>query len=82
MRSSLSHAWQAAYVSAVLEADPEKALTLITEAQQAIEQRLMESPTLDGTERQAIKAAWKALAMPKITRTRRVHPSAAGKSLS
>jgi len=67
--NSPSQAWQAIYVSAVLEADPDKALTRITEAQEAIANRLLENPVPDGAEHQAIKAAWKALMSLRSTRS-------------
>ena len=66
--NSPSRAWQAIYVSAVLETDPDKALTRITEAQEAIANRLLESSVSDGAEHHAIKAAWKALVNLRTTR--------------
>ena len=62
MTNSEARAWQAAYVSAVLETDPEKVPPRIVEAQLAIERRLLESPSPDALEHQGIKAAWNALA--------------------
>jgi C4-dicarboxylate-specific signal transduction histidine kinase len=39
-----AHTWQAAYLAAVFESDPDKALDRIFEAQQAIQQRLLDAP--------------------------------------
>jgi hypothetical protein len=59
--NSETQAWQAAYVSAVLETDPEKVSARIVEAQLEIEGRLLESPSPNALERKGIKAAWNAL---------------------
>lgn len=68
MSSSESHEWQAAYMSAVLETDPDKVLTRIVEAQQAIERRLLKNPSPDALEQQGINAAWTVLVALKNER--------------
>jgi len=70
--SSETHAWQAAYVSAVLETHPDKVLTRIVEAPQAIERRLLENPSPDALEQQGINAAWTVLVALKNERTPRI----------
>ena len=72
MSTSETHAWQAAYVSAVLETDPEKVLTRVVEAEQAIKRRLLESPSPDALEHQGINAAWTVLVALKNERTPRI----------
>lgn len=77
MMNSQPPAWQVTYVAAVLETDAAKGLSRIAEAEKAIERRLLDSPVPDELEHQAIKVAWKALSMLKITRSRRAHQPAA-----
>jgi hypothetical protein len=67
--NSETQAWQAAYVSAVLETDPEKVPARIVEAQLAIERRLRESPSPNALEDQGIKAARNALVALKNGRS-------------
>jgi hypothetical protein len=70
--NSETQAWQAAYVSAVLETDPEKVSARIVEAQLEIEGRLLESPSPNALERKGIKAAWNALVALKNGRSPRI----------
>jgi hypothetical protein len=69
--NSETQAWQAAYVSAILEADPEKVSARIVEAQLAIERRLLEGSPPNALEHQGIKAGWNALAALKNGRNPR-----------
>jgi hypothetical protein len=66
-----AQAWQAAYVSTILEADPVEVSARIVEAQLAIERRLLEGSPPNALEHQGIKAARNALAALKDGRNPR-----------
>ena len=65
MNSPEDYPWEAAYVSAISEADNSKMIGRITTALQAIDDRLVSSAEIGDLEYQAIREAWKAVAALK-----------------